>query len=89
MDAAKGQYIHFLPDVLRLLAPDGFLFSDNVLQDGDVLESRFAVTRRNRTIHSRMREYLTMLTHTPELTTSVIPIGDGVSLTMKKNTEEM
>ena len=78
MDAAKGQYIHFLPDVLRL-----------VLQDGDVLESRFAVTRRNRTIHSRMREYLTMLTHTPELTTSVIPIGDGVSLTMKKNTEEM
>lgn len=89
MDAAKGQYIHFLSDVLRLLAPDGLLFSDNVLQDGDVLESRFAVTRRNRTIHSRMREYLTMLTHTPELTTSVIPIGDGVSLTMKKNTEEM
>lgn len=89
MDAAKGQYIHFLPDVLRLLAPDGLLFSDNVLQDGDVLESRFAVTRRNRTIHSRMREYLTMLTHTSELTTSVIPIGDGVSLTMKKNTEEM
>lgn len=89
MDAAKGQYIHFLPDVLRLLASDGLLFSDNVLQDGDVLESRFAVTRRNRTIHSRMREYLTMLTHTPELTTSVIPIGDGVSLTMKKNTEEM
>ena len=89
MDAAKGQYIHFLPDVLRLLAPDGLLFSDNVLQDGDVLESRFAVTRRNRTIHSRMREYLTMLTHTPELKTSVIPIGDGVSLTMKKNTEEM
>ena len=87
VDAAKGQYIHFLPDVLRLLAPDGLLFSDNVLQDGDVLESRFAVTRRNRTIHSRMREYLTMLTHTPELTTSVIPIGDGVSLTMKKNTE--
>ncbi len=89
VDAAKGQYIHFLDDVLRLLAPDGLLFSDNVLQDGDVLESRFAVTRRNRTIHSRMREYLTMLTHTPELTTSVIPIGDGVSLTMKKNTEEM
>lgn len=83
MDAAKGQYIHFLPDVLRLLSPDGLLFSDNVLQDGDVLESRFAVTRRNRTIHSRMREYLTILTHTKGLITSVIPIGDGVSLTMK------
>lgn len=81
MDAAKGQYIHFLPDVLRLLKPDGLLFSDNVLQDGDVLESRFAVTRRNRTIHSRMREYLTILTHTPGLVTSVIPIGDGAAIT--------
>lgn len=84
MDAAKGQYIHFLPDVLRLLAPGGLLFSDNVLQDGDVLESRFAVTRRNRTIHSRMREYLTKLTHMDGFVTSVIPIGDGVSLTTAK-----
>ena len=58
MDAAKGQYIHYLPEVLRLLAPEGVLMSDNVLQDGDVIESRFAVERRNRTIHSRMREYL-------------------------------
>lgn len=55
MDAAKGQYIHYLPEVLRLLAPEGVLMSDNVLQDGDVIESRFAVERRNRTIHSRMR----------------------------------
>ncbi len=84
MDAAKGQYIHFLPDVLRLLASDGLLFSDNVLQDGDVKLDKICGDERNRTIHSRMREYLTMLTHTPELTTSVIPIGDGVSLTMKK-----
>ena len=58
MDAAKGQYIHFMPDILRLLAPGGLLISDNVLQDGDIIESRFAVTRRNRTIHARMREYL-------------------------------
>ena len=63
MDAAKGQYIHFLPEILRLLAPDGILVSDNVLQDGDILESRFIVTRRNRTIHKRMREYLYVLTH--------------------------
>ena len=58
MDAAKGQYIHFLPEILRLLAEDGVLVSDNVLQDGDIIESRFAVTRRNRTIHKRMRDYL-------------------------------
>lgn len=84
MDAAKGQYIHFLPEIMRLLAPGGMLVSDNVLQDGDVLESRFAVTRRNRTIHGRMREYLYTLKHMEELTTSILPVGDGMALSVKK-----
>ena len=84
MDAAKGQYIHFMPDILRLLAPGGLLISDNVLQDGDVIESRFAVTRRNRTIHSRMREYLFELTHHPLLETCILPVGDGITLSVKK-----
>ncbi|MBQ8591728.1 MAG: O-methyltransferase [Lachnospiraceae bacterium] len=84
MDAAKGQYIHFLPDVLRLLAPGGLLVSDNVLQEGDILESRFAVTRRNRTIHARMREYLYELTHHEQLETIVLPIGDGMTISVKK-----
>lgn len=84
MDAAKGQYIHFLPDVMRLLAPGGILVSDNVLQDGDIIESRFAVTRRNRTIHKRMWEYLYQLTHSEALTTSVLPVGDGVTVSVKK-----
>ncbi len=83
MDAAKGQYIHFLPDVLRLLAKDGVLISDNVLQDGDVLESRYAVAKRSRTIHSRMREYLYAITHHPELETALIPIGDGVAVSTR------
>ena len=84
MDAAKGQYIHFLPEIMRLLAQGGMLVSDNVLQDGDVLESRFAVTRRNRTIHGRMREYLYTLKHMEELTTSILPVGDGMALSVKK-----
>lgn len=84
MDAAKGQYIHFMPDVLRLLKPGGLLVSDNVMQDGDILQSRFAVTRRNRTIHARMREYLFALTHHEELETVVLPVGDGVTLSIKK-----
>lgn len=83
MDAAKGQYIHFFPEVYRLLEKDGLLISDNVLQDGEVLESRFAVTRRNRTIHSRMREYLYTLTHHEGLTTSILPVGDGVTVSVK------
>ena len=84
MDAAKGQYIFFLPEVLRLLAPGGILVSDNVLQDGDVIESRFAVTRRNRTIHARMREYLYELKHTSGLETVILPVGDGAALTVKR-----
>ncbi len=83
MDAAKGQYIHFLPDILRLLPAGGLLISDNVLQDGDVIESRFAVTRRNRTIHARMREYLYELKHNPCLETAILPVGDGVTLSTK------
>ena len=85
MDAAKGQYIHFLPDILRLLAPGGLLVSDNVLQDGDIIESRFAVTRRNRTIHARMRDYLYELKHHPDLETVILPVGDGVTLSVKSH----
>lgn len=84
MDAAKGQYIHYLPDILRLLPPDGCLVSDNVMQDGDVIESRFAVERRNRTIHARMREYLYELKHNDALTTSILPLGDGVAVSIKQ-----
>lgn len=84
MDAAKGQYIHYLPDILRILPPGGCLVSDNVMQDGDVIESRFAVERRNRTIHARMREYLYELKHNDALTTSIIPLGDGVAVSIKQ-----
>lgn len=86
LDAAKGQYLHFLPEILRLLAPGGILASDNVLQDGDILESRYAVKRRDRTIHSRMREYLYQITHHEELTTTVVPVGDGVTVSVKRLT---
>ena len=88
MDAAKGQYIHFMEDVLRLLKPGGVLISDNVLQDGQIIQSRFAVTRRDRTIHKRMRDYLYRLTHDPALRTSVLPFGDGVTMSVKLQKQE-
>ena len=84
MDAAKGQYIHYLPEALRLLPEGGVLVSDNVMQDGEVIESRFAVERRNRTIHARMREYLYELKHNDALVTSIIPLGDGVAVSVKQ-----
>lgn len=84
MDAAKGQYIHFLPEVLRLLKTGGVLLSDNVMQDGTIIKSRFGVERRDRTIHARMREYLYVLKHHEELLTSIVPLGDGAALSVKR-----
>ena len=84
MDAAKGQYIHWLPDVLRLMHPGSVLVSDNVLQEGEIIESHYIVERRNRTIYKRMREYLYELKHHPLLETSILPLGDGVTVSVKK-----
>ncbi len=84
MDAAKGQYPVLLPTAVELLEQDGILVTDNVLFDGDIIESRYAVTRRNRTIHKRMREYLYTLKHHEQLTTAVLPVGDGAAVSVKK-----
>ena len=88
MDAAKAQYLAYLPDLVRLLAPGGMLVSDNVLQDGDVCESRFAVTRRNRTIHNRMRQYLYEIKNHPQLDSVILTVGDGVTISVKKVEED-
>ena len=84
MDVAKGKYIHFLPQVQRLFVPGGVLVSDNVLQEGDLIESHYAVERRNRTIHKRMREYLYELKHSSAFLTSILPLGDGVTVSVRK-----
>lgn len=84
MDAAKGQYIYYLPETIRLLTEGGILVTDNVLQDGDVIESRYVVERRDRTIHKRMREYLYQLKHDDRLLTSVLPLGDGLAVSVRQ-----
>ena len=84
MDAAKGQYINFLPQIMRLLSKGGLLVSDNVLQDGDIIESKYAVVRRDRNIHTRMRDYLYELKHMDGLTTAILPVGDGVTVSVKE-----
>ena len=83
MDAAKGQYENFLPEVMRVLKKGGLLVTDNVLQDGDIVQSRFAVTRRNRTIHARMRDYIYNITHRDDLQTVILNTGDGMTLSVK------
>ena len=88
MDAAKGQYLQMLPQVLRLLAPGGVLVTDNILQEGTLLDSRYSVTRRDRTIHRRLREYLYQLKHSDELETSILPVGDGAAVSVRRHSDE-
>ncbi len=84
MDAAKAQYMNFLENALPMLKVGGILVTDNVLQEGSIIDSKFAIERRDRTIHMRMREYLYTIKHDPKLTTSIIAVGDGMALTLKK-----
>lgn len=83
MDAAKGQYIQILPDVLRLLKKGGIIMADDILQEGRVAQGYEEVPRRQRTIHKRMNEFLYEITHNPKLKTSILTIGDGVALIQK------
>ncbi len=84
MDAAKAQYMNFLENALPMLKAGGILVTDNVLQEGSIIDSKFAIERRDRTIHMRMRDYLFKIKHDPKLTTSIVAVGDGMALTLKK-----
>ena len=84
LDAAKGQYIRYLPELIRLLPPGGVLLTDNVLKEGEITASKFAVTRRNRTIHKRMREYLTAISRDERLRTVLLETGDGAAISVKR-----
>lgn len=87
MDAAKGQYMSYLEMMLPKVSTGGVIISDNVLQEGDIVKSRYGIERRNRTIHARMREYLYTIKNMPELETTIVPIGDGITISVKKGTE--
>ena len=85
VDAAKGQYIYYLPDILRVMKRGGVIISDNILQEGEILESHFLVEKRNRTIQDRMREYLYAITHNPDIDTAILPVGDGVAVSIMRD----
>ena len=83
LDAAKAQYPLWFPYLMRLMQPGAVLVSDNILQEGSIIESRYQIARRDRTIHARMREYLYTLKHTDGLETAIVPIGDGISISTR------
>ncbi len=84
MDAAKAQYPFYLDEALRLLKPGAVLVADNVFQEGDLVESRYVVNRRDRTIYTRMREYLYRVKNESSLVTSILPVGDGLTVSVKE-----
>lgn len=84
MDAGKGHYNHFLPHCLRLLKDDGIIIADNVLFRG-MVASDDLVKRRKITIVKRMRTYLELVSQDKSLITSVIPMGDGIAITRRKD----
>ena len=84
MDAAKAQYITWLPMVKKLLKESGMIFSDNCLQEGDLAESSFAIRKRDKTIHKRMREYIYLLLHDETLESWIFSMGDGVLLSRSR-----
>lgn len=88
MDAAKAQYPFYLKEIIRLMPKGGILIADNVLQEGELIESRYAVERRDRTIHSRMREFLYTVKNMDELETTIIPIGDGIVMSVRKDRKD-
>lgn len=87
MDAGKGHYNHFLPHCMRMLKKDGMIIADNVLFRG-MVASDDLVKRRKITIVKRMRSYLEMVSSDENLITSVIPMGDGIAITTRRNINE-
>lgn len=85
MDSAKSKYITFLPECLRLLADDGVLMVDDIFQAGTVLQPIEEIPRKNRSIHRHLNEFLAEVTKSSELTSTLLPLGDGVALISKSN----
>ena len=85
MDSAKSKYIAFLPECLRLLSDDGILMVDDIFQAGTVLQPIEDIPRKNRAIHRHLNEFLEVVTTSPELTSTLLPLGDGVALISKNN----
>ena len=82
IDAAKAQYMDYIKLSVELSDKNTTIITDNIFGDGNVLESHFLVDKRDRTIHDRMREYVYHITHSAELETALVPIGDGLAISI-------
>ena len=83
MDAAKGQYIKILPYCVKLLQRGGIIIADDILQSGKIIQNRLDIPRRQRTIHSRMNQFIDEIFSNPNLHSNIFCIADGVIVSQK------
>ncbi len=88
MDSAKSKYIVFLPEVLKRLEVGGVVILDDIFQGGDVARDIMEVRRGQRTIYRGLQRLFDATLDHPSLTTSLIPLGDGI-LMIRKNQEDI
>ena len=84
IDAAKGKYRDFFDLAHPLLQKRGWLVTDNVLFRGYVKDEETA-PKRYRNMVKKIRAYNQFLSAHPEYITSILPIGDGVMISYKKD----
>lgn len=88
MDASKGQYAKIWPILRDKVKPGGIVLTDDILHPVNILESRFAIRRRDRTTHKRMREFLKAQMQDDAFVASCLHIDDGITLLVKKQGED-
>ena len=82
IDASKGKYPFFLKEALRMLAPNGIIFADNVLYKGYVMSDYNK--HKQRTAVRNLREFLAELQENKDLETEILDVGDGLAIAKKK-----
>ncbi len=84
VDAAKSSYNEYFDIVKELINDDGIIVFDNILQNGDIAKSKYAVNRRMRTIHTRMKKFMSRVLYDDNFNSTLMTISDGVILCRKK-----
>ena len=88
MDSAKSKYIVFLPEILKHLEVGGVVVLDDIFQGGDIARDIMEVRRGQRTIYRGLQRLFDATLDNPDLTASLVPLGDGI-LMLRKNQAEV
>lgn len=83
IDANKSQYEYYFNKALSLLNKNGIIVCDNILFRGQITNDNI-VNKRDITIVKNLRKFLSHITNLDDYVTSIIPIGDGISISTRR-----